>query len=48
MLASLIVAAVSMAADCSKLPSAKQLHNLLVKARSSGGDEGGFFHGKRE
>lgn len=46
--AGLILAATSMAANCSKLPSAKQLHDLLVKAPSAGGDEGGFFHGKRE
>lgn len=36
------------AADCPHLPSAGQLHDLLVKAPSTGGEEGGFFHGKRE
>ena len=36
------------AADCGNLPSAQQLHDLLNRAPSNGGDEGGLFHGKRE
>lgn len=36
------------AADCPNLPSAQQLHDLLNRAPSTGGDEGGLFHGKRE
>lgn len=36
------------AANCNDLPSAQQLHDLLARAPSSGGDEGGLFHGKRE
>jgi uncharacterized protein GlcG (DUF336 family) len=36
------------AADCSQVPDAAQLKELLAKAPSSGGEEGGLFHGKQE
>lgn len=35
-------------ADCTNLPTAAQLHDLLNRAPSTGGDEGGLFHGKLE
>lgn len=44
----LMAATCSLAAKCPGLPSASQLHDLLVKAPNTGGDEGGLFHGKRE
>ena len=36
------------AANCSGLPSVSDLKNLLAKAPTTGGDEGGLFHGRRE
>jgi len=46
-----ILAAISAplpAADCSQVPDAAQLKELLAKAPNSGGEEGGLFHGKQE
>lgn len=36
------------AADCSQVPDASQLKQLVARAPNNGGDEGGLFHGKQE
>lgn len=44
----LCITAPLLAADCSQVPDANQLKQLVTKAPNAGGDEGGFFHGKQE
>jgi hypothetical protein len=43
-----VISAPLPAADCSQVPDAAHLKELLAKAPNSGGDEGGLFHGKQE
>lgn len=42
------LAAPAEAASCSELPGVNELKSLLAKAPTTGGDEGGLFHGRRE